>query len=116
MADKDASKKAKRSKRRGARGELEVVALFKEYGWMDASRNLEQSRDGGGDILNGPLHIECKFTERLALRAAWKQACKAATDGRPMCVAHRCSNEPWLATVRLDYLLGLLVAARDGSS
>lgn len=103
----EATRAAKRSKRRGARGELEVVKLLRAYGWP-ATRNLEQSRDGGGDILGAPLHVEVKFTEKLALRAAWKQACAAATDGRPMCVAHRCSNEPWLATVTLDFLLELL--------
>lgn len=104
----EATRAAKRSKRRGARGELEVVHLLHAHGFTDVARNLEQSRDGGGDILNGPLHVEVKFTEKLALRAAWKQACAAATDGRPMCVAHRCSNEPWLATVTLEFLLELL--------
>ena len=106
----EASRRAKRSKRRGARGELEVVHLLHEYGWTEAARNLEQSRDGGGDILHGPMHIEVKFTEKLALRAAWRQACKGAPAAHPVCVAHRCSDEPWLATVDLRWLLAMLAS------
>lgn len=81
-----------------------------EHGWT-ATRNLEQSRDGGGDILGGPLNLEVKLTEKLSLRAAWKQACEGASDGRPVCVAHRCNGERWLATVDLRWLLNMIAEA-----
>ena len=97
------------SRRRGNNGELQVVQILKAFGWINARRNLEQTRDGGRDILSGPegTCIEVKFTERLKLREAYKQCCAAAGPDVPV-VIHRCNNEPWLATLELEELLPLL--------
>jgi Holliday junction resolvase-like predicted endonuclease len=111
----DATRRAKRSKRRGAKGELEVAQILRDYGYPNANRNLEQSRDGGCDIINGPayLHIEVKLTERLDLRAALRQAQDGAGARMVPVVVHRRNNERWLATADFEWLLSLVAELDD---
>jgi hypothetical protein len=106
----DAVRAGRRSRRRGARGELEVVDILRAHGWTGARRNFESQGQKGGDITGGPadVHWEVKRVEKLQLRKAWAQA---VANGRPTdmrAVAHRCNGEPWLVTVELVELLELL--------
>lgn len=72
------------SKRKGKRGELELVRKLQEYGY-DCYRGQQYSGVGGDDVigLNG-IHIECKRQERLNIYEAMRQAIRdAKTDEKP---------------------------------
>jgi len=93
---------------KGRRAELEVVALCRAEGWP-ASRNLDQARDGGSDILGIPgLCLEVKRTERADVWAWWQQATNAAKPGQIPTVAFRRSQSDWLAICEFSELLSLL--------
>jgi hypothetical protein len=95
-------------RRKGAAGELEVVKIAREHGWP-ASRNLDQPRDGGSDILGiSAVCLEVKRTERADVWTWWRQVTGDAKPGEIPLVAFRRSASPWLAVVELDELLALL--------
>lgn len=94
-------------RRKGADGELEVVKIARAHGWP-ASRNLDQPRDGGSDILGiAGVSLEVKRTEQASVWAWWSQASADCGTKLPV-VAFRRSASPWLAIVELDELLALL--------
>jgi hypothetical protein len=97
-----------RERNKGARGELEVLELVRAR-WPRATRNFASGAAGNGDIARGPegVSFECKRTERLRLRDAWRQAVQAAGTDLPV-VATRWNRGPWLAVLELDELLALL--------
>jgi hypothetical protein len=94
------------SREKGARGEREVVTLLNGSPMSDflpflqAERNLSQSRRGGADIINLPgLCIEVKRCERLRPMTWWRQACRQARilgGDRVPVLFYRCSRDPWL--------------------
>jgi Holliday junction resolvase len=61
------------SRRKGGNHEREIVNLLKAKGFA-AARNLDQTRDGGGDIPFGAFLIECKRRAQIALYQWWDQA------------------------------------------
>jgi hypothetical protein len=92
---------------KGRRAELEVVKLARAQGWP-ASRNLDQTRDGGSDIRGVPgVAIEVKRCERTDVWAWWEQISRSCGSDLPL-VAFRRSSSPWLAVSELDELLALL--------
>jgi len=98
-------------RRKGARGELEVLALLHAHGWSAAHRNFGSGSRGGGDIAHGPAGtvIEVKrHGGRLDLPAAVRQAQAAAGPLDLPVVAHRRDGEEWQATLPLEDLLVLL--------
>jgi len=105
----------KRSKRRGKRGEGQVVKILWKHGWTKARRNLEQPQLGR-DILDGPegTWISVKLTERLRLREAFAECAAGAGDDAIPIVVHRANHQPWLATLPLDELLSILAAMERG--
>ena len=99
-----------RSRRKGKRGERELVAVLTAEGF-DARRG--QQHRGGPDspdvivpALPG-IHFEAKRTERLSLYDAVDQARRDARDKLPV-VAHRRNNHAWLAILPLTDLLAIL--------
>ena len=103
-------------RRKGARGELEVLDLVRAR-WPRATRNFASGAAGNGDIAHGPagVLIECKRTERLRLRDAWSQASRdAGQAGLTPVVATRWNGGPWLAVLELDELLALLELRERG--
>lgn len=98
-------------RRRGARGELEVLELVRAR-WPRATRNFASGAAGNGDVAHGPdgVIIECKRTNKFSIRAAWKQASDdaAKAGGLTPVVATRWDHGEWLAVVELDELLALL--------
>lgn len=86
----------KRSRTKGSRGELELLKLLGDELGQSLSRNLSQTREGGGDCLD--VHgyvIEVKRCETLCLPAWWRQARRQAEGrGEPM-LAFRQSRKPW---------------------
>ena len=64
------------SRRKGAGHEREVVNLLKASG-HECARNLDQVRDGGGDIPFGEFLIECKRRKSIAIYEWWEQVVAA---------------------------------------
>lgn len=88
-------------RRKGAAGEREALkALGDELG-QTLTRNLEQTREGGGDCLQVKgWAIEIKRQERLSRPAWWRQACEQAkrVGAEPM-LLYRRNREPWTAWI-----------------
>lgn len=98
-------------RRKGARGELEVLTLLHAHGWPAAHRNFGSGSRGGGDITAGPAGTVLEVKRhggRLDLPAAVRQAQAAAGPTDLPVVAHRRDGEEWMATLPLDELLALL--------
>ena len=90
------------SREKGKRGERQVAALFREYGF-DAKRG--QQYHGGPDspdVVGVPgLHIEVKRTERLNLYDALAQAKRDAGEELPV-VIHRKNDSPWVVIMDFE--------------
>lgn len=73
-----------RSRRKGIAGENEVLGILRDrLGDNSIQRNLDQSREGGGDcaVLVGGMLLEVKrFGKRARLHEAVLQAERAASD------------------------------------
>ena len=92
-----------KSQRKGARGEQELAAVLREYGY-EIRRGGSLSFGEVPDLVGLPgVHIEVKRVERLNVPEAMHQATRDSErfrDGAPA-VFHRRSREPWLVTMRL---------------
>jgi len=88
---------ASRSKQKGSAGEREVAKLLSQVTNRAVSRNLEQTRSGGADLLDVPgLVIEVKRREVLTVNVWWKQVTDAAraSGGIPV-LAYRQNRKAW---------------------
>lgn len=99
------------SRRKGKRGELEVVGILRPI-FPEAKRGF-QSRDGGAeaaDVENtGPLHVECKRQKRPNIVAALEQATEDAEgSGKFPAAFTRRDRGEWLVTMRADDFVELL--------
>jgi len=102
---------SKASREKGQRGEREVRDLLRQYGFL-AVRDGRLSADLSHDVPD--VHFEVKRCERLSLPEWTRQAEMDAKEGEVPVVAYRRSQEPWRASVPLDFLLGLLVDRKYG--
>lgn len=96
-----------KSQRKGANGERELAAIFKEYGY-DCTRCGSLSFGEVPDIIGLPgVHIEVKRVEKLNVGEAMEQSIRDSErmqDGIPA-LFHRRNRKPWLVTMRLvDWL------------
>ena len=91
---------------KGATYEREIVEIFRQAGY-ECSRNLTQTRDGGGDILLGDILLECKRRARLSVYQ-WLDQAKAAAIGRKPVVVTRGDNRENLVIIRLIDFLEIL--------
>lgn len=96
------------SREKGKRGELELAAVLRDYGY-DTRRGLQWcgpqfcGANGYADVEGLPgIHIECKRVERLDLDKAMSQAIGDARDGEVPAVFHRKNNGNWRVTLGLD--------------
>ena len=97
------------SRDKGKRGELELAAFLKGYGYDDARRG-QQFKGGtdSPDVVGVPgLHFECTRVEALSVYAAFAQACRDSGPASIPVVAHRRNGtkacpKPWLAILGLD--------------
>lgn len=109
----------KYSRDKGKRGEREVAAILRAYGY-DGKRG--QQHKGGADSpdvvgLSG-VHIEVKFTQSFRLWDALEQAVNdSAGSGDIPLVVHRKAVKPgekalpWVAVMKLEDFLDLYEAA-----
>lgn len=90
------------SKEKGKRGERELAAVLREYGF-DCRRGQQYcGANGDADVIGLPgIHIECKRVERLNLTDAMLQAEHNADKSDMPAVFHRKNNEDWLVTMQL---------------
>lgn len=103
----------KMSRNKGARGEREVAALFREGGFPEADRGARLGKSGDDVIRVEDLHIEVKYRERLELWASLEQAEKDAPPLMEPVLAFRRNHQPWRAVVSLEFLLELLRDRRE---
>jgi len=105
----------KRSRAKGARGELELAAKLTELLGVRAERTQQFCGAAGDPDVRTPdlpIHWECKRCEALSLYAALDQAI-ADSNGDVPVVAHRRNEKPWLVILRLEDLLRLASALRS---
>jgi len=98
----------KMQRTKGATFEREIVKDLVSRGFDDAKRNLEQTREGGGDI-NLPAHlIECKRYAKIAVYQWLDQATKAAKDHQMPVVVARADHKKAIAILYWDDFLGMM--------
>lgn len=92
------------SNRKGKVGELELVNLFKSYGFDEARRSQQYAGiNNDADIVGmKDLHIECKRVERLNIENAIEQTKRDKREDELGVVAHRKNNKEWLVTMTFD--------------
>jgi Holliday junction resolvase len=100
-----------RERRKGARGELEVVEELHRAGWSDARRTSDgRTQTGRGDVAGGPPGVvwEVRRTERLAVWRLLEDAQRHAANGEIPVGAFRRSRSDWAVVLPLDRFLSLL--------
>ncbi len=92
------------SKRKGKIGELELVNIFREYGFENARRSQQYAGiNHDADVVGLPdLHIEVKRVERLNIDNAIEQCHRDKKEEELGIVAHRKNHKEWLVTMTLD--------------
>ena len=92
-----------KEKEKGARGERMLRDELRRFGFGEVTRGF--TWQGTSDLVGLPdIHVECKFVEKLNVRAALQQAEEEAEkrkDGKPT-VFSKTSRKPWIVTMRLE--------------
>lgn len=104
------------SRDKGARGEKEIAALLRQWGFPSARRGQQYSGSPESpDIKGGPggWHIEVKRVECFNAYDAIEQAKRDAGDDERPVVLHRRNGKEWLAVMPIDAWLRLLGAQPD---
>lgn len=111
----DKAKIGRASREKGKRGERELAAIIRSYGFVDARRGQQYcGASGDADVTGIPgVHIECKRVENLRLWDALDQSIWDAREGEIPVVAHRKSRKPWVVILQLDDFLRILGGSDD---
>lgn len=99
------------SRRKGAAGERELIALLRERlgDLPELRRNLDQPRDGGADLRIAGHAIEVKRAEQF--RSSWIDQADAQAGGDVPVVAWRRNGGRWRLLLVMD-LDGFAAAVR----
>lgn len=102
------------SKRKGAKGEVELAHKLKEYGY-DTRRSVQYNgKDGQADVIGLPhIHVEVKRVEKLNIYDAIAQAIRDAKNGNLPAVFHRKNRCNWLVTMELDDFMKIYKAYEE---
>lgn len=110
---------AKMSRDKGARGEREVLDLYRKHGF-DGTRGFQSGGQGGGDLVgNMPDIPEVKFVEALRFWDHVSQAADAAGAvggvGQVVgwCLWIRKSRKPWMVTIPYERYMQLIELERE---
>lgn len=96
------------SRAKGQRGEIELAAALREYGYQTRRGQQYCGANGDADVVGLPgIHIECKRVERLQLQDAYDQAKREARPDEIPAVFHRKNYCGWLVTMALPDFLKL---------
>jgi len=92
------------SRTKGAAGEREFAKMIHDHLGLEVTRNLDQTRDGGYDLLGIPgWAVEVKRYKtagRSERREWWQQSLAQARDaGLLPVVIYRLDRQPWRAMV-----------------
>lgn len=94
------------SREKGKRGERELAAVFRSYGYGCRRGQQYSGANGDADVVGLPgIHIEAKRVEKLNLYDAITQSIHDAAakgDNEIPIVAHRRNNCKWLVTLGID--------------
>jgi hypothetical protein len=108
VTDPALTRRARGSKRKGAKGEVDVQKLAIAAGFPDCRRNFGSGARGGNDLIGVEgLAIECKRQESLNIHKAFEQASQAAKPTEIPVVAFKRNHGPWLACVPLEQFFAL---------
>lgn len=100
---------SKLQRTKGAGGEREIVRMIFDYLGVIATRNLNQTRDGGADIKLAPYSIEVKRRARLANVYDWMEQSKnSCVDNERPIVVMRADGKKWLAVLPIEELFRLI--------
>jgi len=90
------------SRAKGKNGELEVVHILREELGIEATRNLDQWRDGGSDILGlNSWAIEVKRAKTPLIKQWWEQAVRQAGASKFPALWYRLDRKYWRVVVPL---------------
>jgi hypothetical protein len=95
------------SRRKGQTGEREVCKLIRDALDIDASRNLDQTREGGSDIMSIPGYaLEVKKHAAVSqgkISKWWEQAVRQAIEcGRTPVLFYRIPSSTWRVVLAMD--------------
>jgi len=91
------------SRTKGHDAERKVVNMLKDAGY-EVTRNLDQTRDGGHDILGlDGISMEVKRSKKLSFRKWWKQTLRQAGDKYPVLV-YKIDYKDWQVVVTSDFM------------
>jgi Holliday junction resolvase len=88
------------SRKKGQVGEREVIHILREELGIEATRNLDQWRDGGSDVLglNG-WSIEVKRAKSPLIKQWWEQTCRQTGDHQLPCLWYRIDRKYWRVVI-----------------
>ena len=90
------------SRTKGKNGELEVVHILREELGIEATRNLDQWRDGGSDILGlDGWAIEVKRAKTSQLKSWWEQTVRQAGTTKFPVLWYRLDRKYWRVVIPL---------------
>lgn len=93
---------------KGQRGERLFIQAMEDAGYPKGilTRNLNQTRNGGADIIDVPtLAIETKNHKTLTIPAWWKQALSQTTPDNPIPIlAYKPARKPFAVMVPCYWL------------
>lgn len=96
------------SRRKGAKGELELANILKLHGFDTRRGQQYCGSNGDADVVGLPgVHIECKRVEQLNIDKAMNQSIRDSKDDEIPVVMHRRNNTPWKVTMLLDDFMRL---------
>lgn len=102
-------------RRKGASGEREFINnVLKPAGYHAAARQLDQSRDGGGDVILDGMLFEVKRHARIAALRFLEQA-EAAARGKdllPVVAMREDGGTDWVVMFRAEAFMQLLRQTR----
>ena len=102
MTQKTKVQQGKTNRRRGCNSERELAKLLFDRLGVAVSRNLQQTRDGGYDLLLTGWSLEVKRATRPRLADWWRQTVQQAEQARlKPALAYRLDRRPWRVVVAL---------------
>lgn len=106
---------SKASRNKGQRGEREVCKLLEEHLGGAFKRNLQQTQEGGHDVLGlKGCAIEVKRCEKLHIEKWWKQTTLQAREVQQLPVLFfRRNKEQWTAAVPTYTLMNWVTVMCD---
>ena len=105
-------------RRKGKAGELELARLLREHLGANVARNLEQTRQGGADLLGLPgWAVEVKRAARARLSDWWLQTCsQAEASGQRPALCYRLDRHPWRVSIALRHVATGFESAPPGAA